>query len=163
MKAKDNYLELSGYRLANRSGVGVCVPGGHDDEPLLWADRNSAAELCLITKQTARIERGRWRASSRMTSACSTCWGMPLSGAMVHYENYPEAGDKVSEDSGTTQPVMDGVRRVLRGGAFNFQPVDRPLGLPLQQPCRTYRNSATVSARPELTPDPLYSFTTYPP
>ena len=28
------------------------------------------------------------------------------------------------EDSGTTQPVVDGVRRVLRGGAFYSQPVN---------------------------------------
>ncbi|HEX3655725.1 MAG TPA: SUMF1/EgtB/PvdO family nonheme iron enzyme [Pirellulales bacterium] len=38
------------------------------------------------------------------------------------FETYPKVAGKVSEDSGTTQPVVDGGRRVLRGGALDVLP-----------------------------------------
>jgi formylglycine-generating enzyme required for sulfatase activity len=38
------------------------------------------------------------------------------------YRDDPRGGDTVFEDTPTSEPAEDGIRRVLRGAAFNFHP-----------------------------------------
>src|SRR5262245_17936600 len=54
-------LELDGLSAADGSGVGVCVPGGSGDEPLLRGDRGTVRKVRLVRGQLegADVARGR--------------------------------------------------------------------------------------------------------
>ncbi len=159
MKAKDNYLELSGYRLpteaeweyACRARTVTSRYYGLSETLLpryAWYESNSQNR----TWPVASLKPNDYGLFDMQGNAWQWCDDADIS--------YPSG--KVSEDSGSTKAVVETVGRVLRGGSFDNQQwlvrsADRNGVAPAS------RHSSSVSVRPELTPDFHCSFTERPP
>ena len=121
MKAKDNYLELSGYRLpteaewefACRAGTVTSRYYGLSDTLLGQYARYQA------NGQDQTWPVGRLKPNDfGLFDMLGNVWGW----CDVPYTDYVANPREVSEDLGSTEPVTDAGFRVLRGGAFHNQP-----------------------------------------
>ena len=81
MKIRADALRRSGYRLADRGGMGVCLPRGGRHQPVLRRECRPAGRLCLVSANRPRTVPGRAAACCPTTWACSTCWGTCMNGA----------------------------------------------------------------------------------
>ena len=70
-----NVLERTGYRLAHRGGMGICLPSGHGHQPILWCLGRACWGTMPGISPTAGIVRGRAGACCPMIWGSSTCLG----------------------------------------------------------------------------------------
>ena len=123
MKAKDKYLELSGYRLPTEAewefacrARTVTSRYYGQSEPLLgnyaWYLSNSENH----TWPVASVKPNDFGLFDMLGNAWQWCDDA--------YDIYPNGAGEVSEDSGSTKPVMDRNSRVLRGGSFRYDAPD---------------------------------------
>ncbi len=150
MKAKDNYLKLSGYRLpteaeweyACRAGTVTSRYYGLTDtllEKYAWYEMNSQNRTWPVGSLRPN-DFGLFDMHGNAWEWCDD-----------PYLAYPKAGGTISEDVVSTKPVIDTDNRVLRGGAFfnhpqsvrssyryNYQPAIRNDDFGFR-PARTYR------------------------
>jgi formylglycine-generating enzyme required for sulfatase activity len=121
MKAKDNFWQLTGYRLPTEAELQYACRAGTTtsryfglSEGLLpqyaWYQANGQNRTWPI----GRLEANDFGLFDMLGNTMKWCFD--------RYGNYPEQKDKVFEDTPTTQPVETGESRVLRGGAFYSQP-----------------------------------------
>jgi formylglycine-generating enzyme required for sulfatase activity len=121
MKAKDKYLELSGYRLpteaeweyACRAGTVTSRYYGLSDTLLAqyaWYQANGQNR----TWPVASLKPNDFGLFDMQGNAWEWCDDS--------YQKYPEAADDIVKDSGSTKPVIDADSRVLRSGAFGNHP-----------------------------------------
>ena len=67
---------------AHRGGMGIRLPGGYDDQPLLWVSIDLLGAMPGI-RPTARSMPGPAGACCRTIWGCSTCWGTCMSGVRI--------------------------------------------------------------------------------
>ena len=121
MKAKPNYLELLGYRLPTEAEWEYACRAG------TVTSRYYGLTESLLPKYAWYLTNGEnraWPVASLKPNGFGLfdMLGHALEWCDDSYKSYPEAGNKVSEDSGTTTPATQDDRRVLRGGAFVARP-----------------------------------------
>jgi hypothetical protein len=121
MKAKDKYLELSGYRLpteaeweyACRAGTVTSRYYGLTDTLLpqyAWYQANGKNRTWPVGSLKPN-DFGLFDMHGNVWQWCDDS-----------NRAYPKAADAISEDLGSTKPVIDSNTRVLRGGAFYYPP-----------------------------------------
>ena len=78
-----------GLSPAHRGGMGIRLPGGCGDQPLLRSTRSSCLGSMPGIRPTARTTPGRAGACCPTTWGCSTCWGTCMNGVRTSTERYP--------------------------------------------------------------------------
>ena len=123
MKAKDKYLELRGYRLpteaeweyACRAGATTSRYYGSSDTLLIhyaYYQANGFDRMWPV----GSLKPNDFGLFDMLGNAWDWC--------DVPFTKYPTKPGATSEDLGSTEPVLDTVSRVLRGGAFHARPED---------------------------------------
>jgi formylglycine-generating enzyme required for sulfatase activity len=123
MKAKDRYLELSGYRLPTEAEWEYACRAG------AVTSRYYGLTETLFEKYAwfqANGQNRTWPVGSMKPNdfGLFDMHGNAWEWCDDRYLDYPETADAVSEDSGSTKPVIDTQSHVLRGGAFSSPPVN---------------------------------------
>ncbi len=123
MKAKDNYLKLSGYRLPTEAEWEFACRAG------TVTSRYYGLTETLLKKYAwyeANAENRTWPVRSLKPNdfGLFDMHGNAWEWCDDKYQPYPKGADAISEDAGSTKPVIDGLTRVVRGGAFGDQPVN---------------------------------------
>ena len=157
MKAKDKYLELSGYRLpteaeweyACRAGTVTSRYYGLSDTLLAqyaWYEANGQNR----TWPVGSLKPNDFGLFDMHGNAWDWCDDS--------YQDYPKAADDISNDLGSTKPVIDADQPCVAWRGVHHSTWTRPLGRPYHHPTGDLSSPASVSVRPELTPDssPLY-------
>jgi serine/threonine protein kinase/formylglycine-generating enzyme required for sulfatase activity len=119
MKAKANYLDLSGYRLPTEAEWEYACRAG------TVTSRYYGLSDILLAEYAWYLANGHdrtWPVGSLKPNdfGLFDMQGNTWEWCDDSYQNYPEAADEVFPDLGNTKPVVDTVRRVLRGGSFNI-------------------------------------------
>ncbi len=134
MKAKDNYLELSGYRLPTEAEWEyACRAGTVTSRYYGLTDTLLAQYAWYLTNGKNRT----WPVGSLKPNdfGLFDMHGNAWEWCDVPFEIYSAAPGEVSEDLGNTEPVTNVVSRVLRGGAFFRPPLSvRSANYQLRQP-----------------------------
>ena len=123
MKAKDKYLELSGYRLPTEAEWEYACRAG------TVTSRNYGLAETLFEKYAwfqANGQNRTWPVGSLKPNdfGLFDMHGNAWEWCDDRYLDYPEDADTVSEDLGGTKPVTDTQSHVLRGGAFSSPPAN---------------------------------------
>jgi formylglycine-generating enzyme required for sulfatase activity len=149
MKAKDNYLQLAGYRLPTEAEWEYAC------RARVATSRYYGPTVTLLSNYAWPLENGEnrtWPVSRLKPNDLGLfdMHGNAIEWCDDPYRRYPDADGRMSEDSGTTSPVVEGDRRVLRGGAYfnppvtvrsafrNFDTPSTRYGLIGFRPARTY-------------------------
>ncbi len=121
MKAKENHLTLTGYRLPTEAEWEYACRAGTVTSRYYGLSERLLPQYAwyLTNGQNRTWPIGRMKPNDlglfdMLGNAYEWCFDL--------FVDYPNQADKVFEDTPTTQPVEYGERRVLRGGAFNTQP-----------------------------------------
>ena len=69
-----------GLPAAHRGGMGVRLPGGGGDQPILRVESWTCWGVCMVSCQRHRTGPGRAAACCPTTWGCSTCWGTCMNG-----------------------------------------------------------------------------------
>jgi formylglycine-generating enzyme required for sulfatase activity len=116
MKAKDKYLELSGYRLPTEAECEYACRAG------TTTSRYYGLSETLLPKYAWYLTNGEdrtWPVGSLKPNdfGLFDMHGNGWDWCNDAYESYPKAADDISKDLGSTKPIVDTVRRVMRGGS----------------------------------------------
>ena len=108
---------------AHRGGMGIRLPGGYGDQPLLRSSRSTCWGGMPGIKPTARSMPGRAAACCRTTWGCSTCWGTCMNGARTGTCRTGRSGTVIINDNiNISEYINEKIPRLLRGGSFNNHP-----------------------------------------
>ena len=102
--------------------MGVRVPRGSTNKPLLWRDRNAAGPVCLVHQDLPRSATLPVGSLKPNDSGLFDSLGNLLEWCQEACRFYPEGNDgKPADDREQTDAVSDKEVRVLRGGSFDLQ------------------------------------------
>ena len=105
MKIKPDALKLSVATGSHRGGMGVRLPSGGGDQPLLRGEMRPAGAVCPVLCHVSGPRLGLWQPAAQRPWACSTCWATCTNGV----RRFP----------GFTNPTAPGEHRNINKSIYN--------------------------------------------
>jgi formylglycine-generating enzyme required for sulfatase activity len=121
MHAKDHYLELAGYRLPTEAEWEFACRACTVTSRYFGGSESLLPDYaCYLADSQNHI----WPVASLKPNdfGLFDMHGDAWQWCDTTYQNYPNQAEAISEDLGSTEPVVDTELRVLRGGSFNYPP-----------------------------------------